>query len=128
MIGACESATANAPEGHHARWLVDQLPPTLLAQVATIIALRLTNASDQSTIRAALPEGVAGLADAQASLRTGEAIVSGEAVALPSRLVIDPPSPWPSAGDLTLESWRMPQKINDLVGPIARWRGKAADA
>lgn len=102
--------------------------PTLLAQVATIIALRLTSASDRSTIKAALPDGVARLADALAWLRTGRAIVSGEAVELPSRLVIDPPSSWPSAGDLTLESWRMPQRINDLVGPIARWRGKAADA
>ena len=105
-----------------------ELPPTSLAQVGTIIALRLTNASDQSTIKAALPDGVAGLADALASLRTGEAIVSGEAVALPSRVVIDPPNPWPSAGDPTLESWRMPTKRNDLVGPIARWRGKEADA
>ena len=39
-----------------------ELPKTALAQCGTIIALRLSNSDDQSSIRAALPDTVAGLA------------------------------------------------------------------
>lgn len=100
-----------------------ELPPTSLAQVGTIIALRLTNAGDQATIKAALPDSVAGLADTLPALRTGEAIVAGEAVTLPSRVSLDPPDPWPRASDPDLTSWRAGPKRNELDVAIARWRG-----
>jgi DNA helicase HerA-like ATPase len=57
-----------------------ELPDTALAQCGTLIALRLANSSDQTTIRAALPDSVAGLAAVLPSLRTGEAVISGEAL------------------------------------------------
>jgi hypothetical protein len=100
-----------------------ELPATALAQVGTIVALRLTNNTDQATVKAALPDSVAGLADVLPSLRTGEAIVSGEAVALPTRVVIDLPSPKPEAGDPDLSSWRASAMTNDLADSVARWRG-----
>ena len=103
-----------------------ELPETSLAQVGTILALRLTNSGDQSTIKAALPDAISGLADALPSLRTGEALVAGEAVVLPSRVVIDPPNPWPAAADPTLDSWRTSDKANDLARAVARWRGEKA--
>ncbi|MCA1674053.1 MAG: ATP-binding protein, partial [Actinobacteria bacterium] len=62
-----------------------ELPKTALAQSGTLIALRLSNAEDQGAIRAALPDSVSCLAAVLPSLRTGEAIVSGEAVVLPAR-------------------------------------------
>jgi hypothetical protein len=101
-----------------------ELPETSLAQVGTIVALRLTNSSDQATIKAALPDAISGLADALPSLRTGEALIAGEAVVLPSRVVLDPPDPWPSAADPTLASWRAGPKALDLARAIARWRGE----
>lgn len=58
-----------------------ELPDT--AQCGTLIALRLSNSADQTSIRAAPPDTVAGLADILPSLRPGEAIVTGEAVILP---------------------------------------------
>ena len=57
-----------------------ELPKTALAQCGTLIALRLSNAEDQGAIRAALPDTVSGLAAVLPSLRTGEAIISGEAL------------------------------------------------
>ncbi len=105
-----------------------ELPATALAQVGTIIALRLTNGTDQATVKAALPDSVAGLADVLPSLRTGEAIVSGEAVTLPTRVLVDLPSPRPEAGDPDLASWRAPTKPNDLGAAVARWRGLEATA
>jgi hypothetical protein len=99
-----------------------ELPPTALSQCGTIIALRLTNGTDQGTVKSALPDSVAGLADVLPSLRTGEAIVSGEAVTLPTRALVDMPKPAPDAADPTLEAWRLPAAANNLSGAIARWR------
>jgi hypothetical protein len=100
-----------------------ELPDTALAQCGTLIALRLSNAADQTTIRAALPDTVAGLADILPSLRTGEAIVTGEAVVLPARVLVDPPNPMPLAEDPTLASWRQAATVPDLAPAVAAWRG-----
>ena len=100
-----------------------ELPATALAQCGTIFALRLTNATDQGTVRAALPDSVSGLAGALSALRTGEAIVSGEAVVLPTRVIIDRPEPEPDAADPSLAPWRAPPHRNEVEGAVARWRG-----
>lgn len=100
-----------------------ELPDTALAQCGTLIALRLANSSDQGTIRSALPDTVAGLASVLPSLRTGEAIISGEAVVLPSRALLRKPNPEPHAEDPSLESWKTEPTIPDLSQAIAEWRG-----
>jgi hypothetical protein len=101
-----------------------ELPDTALSQVGTIIALRLTNSGDQSTVRTALPDSVSGLADALPSLSTGEAIVSGESVPLPVRVVVDRPVPEPRSTDPTLEGWSGPARANDVIAAVARWRSE----
>ena len=100
-----------------------ELPKTALAQSGTLIALRLSNNEDQGAIRAALPDSVTGLAAVLPSLRTGEAIVSGEAVVLPARMLIDKPDPMPLAEDPSLEPWREEPREPDLAPALAAWRG-----
>lgn len=100
----------------------NELPDTALAQCGTFISLRLTNSGDQGTIKAALPDTIAGIADALPSLRTHEAIVSGEAVELPVRAFLDKPDPWPDANDPSLESWRSNPEVPDVEGVLASWR------
>jgi hypothetical protein len=100
-----------------------ELPETALAQCGTLIALRLANTSDQATIRAALPDTVAGLAAVLPSLRTGEAIVSGESVVLPARALLALPRPKPQADDPSLEPWRREPAKPDLSSSIRDWRG-----
>jgi DNA helicase HerA-like ATPase len=100
-----------------------ELPDTALAQCGTLIALRLSNAADQGEIRAALPDSVAGLAAVLPSLRTGEAIVTGEALTLPARTVVDAPSPFPDAHDPSLASWRKPASTPDVAAALQAWRG-----
>lgn len=100
-----------------------ELPDTALAQCGTIIALRLSNSDDQSTIKAALPDAIASLAAVLPSLRTHEAIISGEAVVLPSRACLDKPYPWPRAEDPSLEPWRQEPHVPDVRQALAAWRG-----
>ena len=100
-----------------------ELPDTALAQCGSLIALRLTNSADQAKIRAALPDSVMGLADVLPSLRTGEAVVTGEAIVIPARTLVDIPKPLPSAEDPSLGPWRRAATVPDLAPAVAAWRG-----
>lgn len=99
-----------------------ELPKTALAQCGTIVALRLSNSEDQGTIRAALPDVIAGLAAVLPSLRTHEAIISGEALVLPARAVLDRPDPWPQAEDPSLKPWRAEPQVPDVEPALEEWR------
>jgi hypothetical protein len=101
-----------------------ELPDTALAQCGSLIALRLTNSADQAKIRAALPDNVTGLAAVLPSLRTGEAVITGEALVLPARILIDLPDPLPQAEDPSLDAWRCPAAAPDLAPALAAWRGR----
>jgi hypothetical protein len=105
-----------------------ELPDTALAQCGTLIALRLSNQSDQGRIRAALPDSVSGLASALPSLRTGEAVICGEALVLPARTLITCPDPMPMAEDPSLGPWRDEPSIPDLSPALAAWRGTYEEA
>ena len=100
-----------------------ELPDTALAQCGTLISLRLSNSQDQGTIRAALPDAIEGLADALSSLRTGEAIVSGEAVVVPARVIVDKPNPVPQSEDPSTFVWRRERDLPDLTKALLEWRG-----
>lgn len=68
-----------------------EISPTILSQCGTFFALRLTNSSDRSHITSALSDNLDGLTSMLPILRTGEAIILGEAVKLPMRTTIEPP-------------------------------------
>ena len=100
-----------------------ELPDTALAQCGTLVSLRLSNSEDQGTIRAALPDAISGLASVLPSLRTGEGVLSGESVILPTRVLFDLPDPRPLADDPSLDPWRRHSQLPDIQPAIAAWRG-----
>lgn len=63
-----------------------ELDETVLSQCGSIIALRMTNTRDKGHVSAAMQDELREMADVLSSLRTGEAIISGEAVRIPSRV------------------------------------------
>ncbi|MEX2619991.1 MAG: ATP-binding protein [Egibacteraceae bacterium] len=63
-----------------------ELDSTAISQCGTMIALRLTNQADRSRVTATMPDDLANLAALLPSLRTGEALVVGEAMPIPSRV------------------------------------------
>jgi hypothetical protein len=99
-----------------------ELPKTALAQCGTIIALRLSNSDDQGAIKSALPDAIAGLAAVLPSLRTHEAIISGESLVLPARAILDTPNPWPQAEDPSLSPWRSDPKLPNVAAALKAWR------
>ncbi|MBI1225165.1 MAG: DUF853 family protein [Bacteroidetes bacterium] len=83
-----------------------EISETILAQVGTFIALRLTNSGDQSIVKNSAPDNLNSLIDLLPSLRTGEAIIVGEAIKIPSRIRLKLNVPTPTSDDPKLvEKW-----------------------
>lgn len=68
-----------------------EINSTILSQCGTFFALRLANATDRGHITSAISDNLDGLTGMLPILKTGEAIILGEAVKLPMRTLIDPP-------------------------------------
>ena len=108
-VGAASSAVRRiAKEGRKygvGVMIVSQRPseidPTILSQCGTIFAMRLANDPDRGQVTGAASDNLKGLFDMLPILRTGEAIIVGEAVSLPMRTLIDPPEKnrWPDSRD-----------------------------
>lgn len=64
---------------------------TILSQCGTFFAMRLANAIDRGHITSAVTDNLEGLTSMLPILRTGEAIILGEAVKLPMRALIEAP-------------------------------------
>ena len=76
-----------------------ELSETILAQVGTFIALRLTNSSDQSIVKSMSPDNLNSLMNLLPALRIGEAVIVGEAINIASRVRLPLQSPRPDSSD-----------------------------
>lgn len=86
-----------------------EISETVLAQVGTFLALRLTNSSDQSIVKALAPDNMNSLISLLPSLRIGEAVVVGEAIRIPSRIKLPLQNPQPDSADPKLvDAWNKP--------------------
>lgn len=91
-----------------------EISETILAQVGTFIALRLTNSGDQSIVKSSAPDNLNSLIDLLPSLRTGEAIIVGEAIKIPSRVRLKLNVPRPTSDDPKLvEKWQQEHPTNE---------------
>lgn len=68
-----------------------EINATILSQCGTFFAMRLSNTTDRSHVTSALSDNLEGLTSMLPVLRTGEAIILGEAVGLPMRTMIQAP-------------------------------------
>jgi hypothetical protein len=126
--------------------LVSQRPseiePTILSQCGTIFAMRLANDVDRGQVAGAASDNLKGLFDMLPILRTGEAIIVGEAVSLPMRTLIEPPgkdrrpdSSDPKVvvrGDANIDGfegeggWTVPRRKEDYTIVMRQWRQQSA--
>lgn len=100
---------------------------TILSQCGTFFTLRLSNPIDRSRIQGALPDGLLSLLDVLPVLRTGEAVVLGEAAKLPMRCRISLPAkehqPRSCDPDVSAQ-WGLPQRGENYKRVVASWRGQ----
>jgi DNA helicase HerA-like ATPase len=104
-----------------------EIDETILSQCGTFIALRLSNSADRTKVQAALPDSLSGLMDSLPVLRTGEAIIAGEAAKLPirCRVTLPPVGARPSSEDpLVAEAWSKDWAEGDYERVAAAWRAQ----
>lgn len=110
--------------------LVSQRPSevdaTVLSQCNSWVVLRITNDSDREHVRAILPDSLVGLTKVLSGLRQREAIVVGQATALPSRILIRKLSEFqlPRSADISFSSgWQSDQLDEAALAAVAhRWQ------
>ena len=106
-----------------------EIDETILSQCGTFVALRLSNAADRAKVQAVLPDSLSGLVDSLPVLRTGEAIITGEAARLPIRCRINLPAgnSRPSSEDPQVaKAWSKPREEEDYERVSAVWRAQNA--
>ncbi|WP_216830611.1 ATP-binding protein [Alkalihalobacterium elongatum] len=97
--------------------------PTVLSQCGTFIVLRLTSDLDQNKVKRILPDIIGNQSNILPSLRDREALVTGDAVLLPGKVLFDEPSPWPKSNDIKFhKSWSEgPPAGYDVVKIVEDW-------
>lgn len=108
-----------------------EVDETVLSQCGTLIALRLSNPTDRGRVKGTLPDNLAGLMDLLPVLRTGEAIITGEAARLPVRCRITTPSTehQPRSSDPAVtEAWAHRRKAEGYDRVVASWRAQRTTA
>jgi len=115
--------------------LVTQRPSevdsSVLSQCGSMIALRVTNTADRAKVAAALPDDLGGLADLLPSLRTGEGLFLGEAMAIPSRVRVRKALKKPVGDDPKLpETWQKADRPSGelYTQALANWRAQSTSA
>jgi len=101
-----------------------EVSETVLSQCGNFIVLRLTNPTDQGYVRRLLPDFLAVAVDMLPYLRTGEAVLSGEALEVPTRVRITKPDPTPRSNDVRYrEGWSEgPPEDYSPKEVVIRWR------
>ena len=100
---------------------------TVLSQCGTFFALRLSNPMDRARVQGTLPDGLVGLLDVLPILRTGEAIVTGEAAKLPMRCRVTLPAKEhrPRSEDPEVSNkWRPKRRDEGYQRVVASWRSQ----
>lgn len=93
-----------------------ELDETVLSQCGTIVALRMNNNKDRSHVRGAIQDELQTMIDLLPSLRTGEAIISGEAVQIPSRVQFYKLGNAPKGSDPNVvECWMHEPQVDALL-------------
>ena len=100
-----------------------ELDETILSQCGTFFALRLSNPDDQGRVKSIVPDALSGLLDLLPALRTGEALVLGEAVRIPSRVRLPLIEPRPASDDPEVSKrWFEKRASPDYGVAITSWR------
>lgn len=107
-LGAFERIAKEGRKYGFSLLVVSQRPSdvsrTILSQCNNFLSLRLTNDLDQGVIKRLMPDSLAGLTSVLPLLDTGEALMLGDAVLLPSRIKLDIPKIAPDSA--TRDFWK----------------------
>lgn len=101
-----------------------ELDETVLSQCGSVIALRMNNSKDRAHISGSVQDDLIDLVNILPTLRTGEGIILGEIVKIPSRVKFDRISHAPKSTDpKVIEQWKRERPNPDnFKGIVELWR------
>ena len=80
-----------------------ELNTTIMSQCNNIVSLKVTNDRDKSAVAAMLTDSLVGIVEMLPNLDVGECIVVGDAIMLPSKIILDKPKEKPKSA--TIDFW-----------------------
>ena len=96
---------------------------TILSQCNNVVAMRLTNGDDQSVIKRLLPDNLGGFGELLPILDTGEALVVGDAILLPTRVRVALPKCRPNSKTVNFwDDWAKQEAENGIDEAVKSWR------
>jgi DNA helicase HerA-like ATPase len=99
-----------------------EISETITSQCNNFIAMRLLNPNDQAYVRKLVPDTLTNLIDILPTLQQGEAFIIGDAVAIPTRVMIDMPNPQPASGDIKFyEKWQKREAQTNVDDVVSNW-------
>jgi hypothetical protein len=101
-----------------------EIESSVLSQCGTMISLRLTNKSDRGKVESAMPDDLGAISRMLPALRTGEGIVVGEAMPIPSRIQFLKAGTRPRGDDPDMpQAWKKPRPDAKLYSDaLVNWR------
>lgn len=101
-----------------------EISETIFSQCNSFVVMRLTNPEDQFYVKRLLPDTLGNLTDSLPSLQSGEALLIGESIIIPSLVKIDEcdADKRPSSNDIKyIEVWKEQWKEVDFNKIIEEW-------
>ena len=80
-----------------------ELNTTIMSQCNNIVSLKVTNDRDKSAVAAMLTDSLVGIVEMLPNLDVGECVVVGDAIMLPSKIILDKPKEKPKSA--TIDFW-----------------------
>ena len=100
-----------------------EISETIFSQCNNFITMRLTNPNDQNYVKRLLPDTMGQLIDKMPTLKSGECLLIGDAVIIPSIVKIEECNPKPSSNDIPyLELWKEEWYDLDIQAIVDNWR------
>lgn len=96
---------------------------TILSQCSNVVAMRLTNGDDQNVIKRLLPDNLGGFGELLPILDTGEALVVGDAILLPTRVRVAQPNCQPNSKTVNFwDEWAKQEAADEIDQAVRAWR------
>ncbi len=100
-----------------------EISETIFSQCNNFITMRLTNPNDQNYVKRLLPDTMGQLIDKMPTLKSGECLLIGDSVVIPSIVKIGECNPKPSSNDIPyLELWKNEWIDLDIQSIVDYWR------
>lgn len=80
-----------------------ELNTTIMSQCNNVVSLKVTNDRDKSAVAAMLTDSLVGIVEMLPNLDVGECVVVGDAIMLPSKIMLDKPKEKPKSA--TIDFW-----------------------